>query len=92
MEEKIYEVEMIYIQNPSGTNYSIEFGGRRSKTVKLNFSKVEGIEFSPKRPLEMKNSYIQLAEGQNKVWNLRLNFPTNLSVDYVLNKIIIETI
>lgn len=92
MAEKIYEVEMIYIQNPSGTNYSVEFAGRRIKTVKLNFSKVEGVEFNPKRPLEMKNSYIQMAEGQNKVWNLRLNYPTNFSVDYVLNKIVIEVI
>jgi hypothetical protein len=90
MAENIYEAEMIYIQNTSGSNYSVEFTGRRCKTVKLNFSNVEGVEFNPQRPLEIKNSYIQMAEGQNKVWNVRLNYPTNFSVTFVMGKITIE--
>ncbi len=92
MAENIYEVEMIYIQNPSGSNYSVEFTGRRCKTLKLNFSNVEGVEFNPLRPLEIKNSYIQMAEGQNKVWNIRLNYPTHFSIKFALNKIVIEVL
>lgn len=89
MEEKIFEVEMIYIQNTSGSDYSVEFVSRRNKTVKLNFSDVEGIELNATKPLELKNSYLRL--GNDKIWNLRFNFPTNLKIRY-MEKITIETI
>lgn len=92
MEEKVYEVEMMYIQHTSGTNYSIEFTGRRCKSVKLNFSKVEGIEFSLQRALEIKHSYVQMADGQNKIWNLKFAYPTNFGVKLLLGKIIIDVI
>jgi hypothetical protein len=90
MEEKVNEVEMMYIQNTSGTNYSVELTGRRCKTTKLNFSHVEGVEFCLPRPLEVKHSYLQMAEGQNKMWSLKFVYPTNFIIKSVLNKISIE--
>lgn len=92
MEEKVYEVEMMYIQHTSGSNYTIEFAGRRCNTVKLNFSKVEGIEFSLQRALEVKHSYVQMADGQNKIWNLKFAYPTNFGVKLLLGKIMIDVI
>lgn len=90
MEEKIFEVEMIYIQNTSGSDYSVEFVSRRNKTVKLNFSNVDGIELNATKPLELKNSYLRFG-GINKIWNLKFNFPANLKISY-MEKIKIETI
>ena len=92
MEEKVYDVEMLYIRNTSGTNYVVETSGRRSKSLRLTFSQVEGVEISALRPMEIKNSYIQMAEGQDKTWNMRFGFPTNFSIKYAMGKIIIETI
>ena len=92
MEEKVLEVEMMYIQNTSGANYSVEVTGRRCKATKLNFSNVEGVEFQPSRPLEVKHSYMQMAEGQNKMWSLKFVYPTNFIIKYALNKIIIEIV
>ncbi|HLP47909.1 MAG TPA: hypothetical protein VK186_12470 [Candidatus Deferrimicrobium sp.] len=90
LEQKIYEVEMMYIQNTSGQNYSVEVAGKRCKAMKLNFSNVEGVEFSPQRAVELKNSYLQMAEGQNKMWSLKFAYPTNLSFKYAMNKIVID--
>ncbi len=90
MEERVNEVEMMYIQNTSGTNYSVEMTGRRCKTTKLNFSNVDGVEFSLPRPLEVEHAYVQMAEGQNKMWSLKFVYPTNFIIKYVLNKINIE--
>ncbi|MCU0285708.1 MAG: hypothetical protein MUF15_04845 [Acidobacteria bacterium] len=89
-EQTIYEVEMMYIQNNTSNNYTVEVAGKRCKPMKLNFSNVEGVEFSPQRPVELKNSYLQMAEGQNKVLSLKFAYPTNFSFRYALNKIIIE--
>ncbi|MCP5053009.1 MAG: hypothetical protein GY940_37930, partial [bacterium] len=66
MEEKVYEVEMMYIQNTSDNNYSVETMGRRSKNFKLNFANVEGIEVNATKSLEVKNSFIQMNDGQSK--------------------------
>lgn len=92
MEERVYEVEMVYIQNTSGNQYSLETMGRRSKNVKLNFSDIEGIEINSPTPLEIKNSLVQMNEGQSKMWNMRFNFPTNLLVKYSMNRIVIEAL
>ena len=89
--EEVRDVEMMYIQNTSGDRYSIETHGRRSKTVKLNFSNVEGIEIDAKIPLGIKNSFIQMADGQDKIWNMRFNYPTNFKIKYT-GKIVIEVI
>jgi hypothetical protein len=90
-EETVREVEIMYIQCTSANNYSIETTGRRAKTVKLNFSDVEGIEIDASRTLEIKSSFLQMADGQPKMWNLRFLYPTNFRIKYV-GKIIIEVI
>ena len=91
MEHEVREVEMMYITSASAGNYSIETSGRRSQTVKLNFSQVEGIEISANKPLEVKNSFLQMADGQPKMWNLRFHYPTNFKIKY-MGKIIIEVV
>jgi hypothetical protein len=91
MEEKVYEVEMMYIQNTSGSDYTVETSGRRTKSVKLNFSNVEGVEINSPKPLEVKNSFIQMNDGQSKLWNMRFAYPTNLLIKYN-GRIVIEAL
>ncbi len=92
MEEKVYDIEMMYIRNASEKNYTIELQSRRSQTVKLNFSDVESVEFAAhNKPLEIKNSYLQMTDGQPKSWNLRFTYPTSFKIKYI-GKIVIETI
>lgn len=89
--EEVKEVEMMYIQNTSGRDYFIETTGRHGKTVKLKFTNVEGIEIDAKIPLELRNSFLQMTDGQDKMWNLRFNYPTNFIIKYT-GKIVIEVI
>jgi len=89
MEEKIFDVEMIYIENTLEGKYTIECIGRRRQNVKLSFSNVEGIEIDAKKPLEIKHSFIQMNESQPKIWNLKLTYPVNLIIKFV-GKILIE--
>lgn len=91
MEEKVYDVEMIYIQNPSADNYTVELIGRHQNTVKLNFSHVEGIEFNARSPVEIKSIFLQMSDSQPKAWNARLGYPVNLKIRFS-GRIIIETI
>ncbi|MCP4219642.1 MAG: hypothetical protein GY765_33730 [bacterium] len=90
MEECVYEVEMMYIQNTSGNDYTLEARGRRTKGVKLMFSNVDGIEFSPRKPLEIKHSYLCMNEGESKVWNLQFPYAMNFCIKFALNKIMID--
>jgi hypothetical protein len=92
MEEYVNEVEMMYIQNTGGENYTLETMGRRSKNVKLNFSGVEGVDIVAKKPLEIKNSFIQMAENHPKMWNMRLSYPTNFKIHLLMGKITIEVV
>ena len=91
MQEKIYDVEMMYIQNTSGNDYTVETMSRRNKNVKLNFSNVDGIEINTKKPLEIKNSFLNMAENGSKVWNMKFAYPTNMKINF-MEKIIIEVI
>ena len=91
MEEKVYEVEMMYIQNTTGNDYTVETMGRRGRNFKLNFSDVDGIEVNAPKPLEIKNSFVRMADGETKVWNMRFAYPTNFKIKY-MGKIIIEVI
>lgn len=91
MEEKILEVETLYIQNTTGNNYTIETGGRRCKPMKLNFTGMEGVQFNLSRALELKTSYLQMGEGQNKMCSMRFAFPCNLVVKAQLGKVVIES-
>jgi hypothetical protein len=81
MDEKVFDVSMMYIQNTSADNYSLEFYCR-DKNIKLNFSKVEGIELIAKIPMELKSSFVQMVENLPKVWNLKLGYPTNFKISY----------
>ena len=89
MEEKLNNIEMIYVQNTSGDNYTVECIGRRHQTTRLNFSNVEGIELSAISSVEIKQSFIQMSENQGKMWNIKFSYPERLSVKYV-GKINIE--
>ena len=53
MDEKVFDVTMIYIDTRLAANYSLEFYCR-NKNIKLNFSNVEGIELIAKIPLTEK--------------------------------------
>jgi len=92
MEEYVNEVEMMYIKNTGGDNFTVETAGRRAKSVKLSFSKVEAIEISGPRVLEVKNSFIQMSDNQQKMWNMRFNYPTNFRIRYLMGKIQIEVV
>lgn len=89
MEEKIFDIEMIYIENTLEDKYTVECVGRYRKNVKFSFSSVEGIEIDAKKPLEIKHSFIQMNESQPKIWNLKFTYPVNLIIKFV-GKIIIE--
>lgn len=81
MDEKVFDVSMIYIQNTSANSYSLEFYCR-NKNIKLNYANVEGIEMIAKVPVEMKTSFVQMADNLPKVWNMKLGYPTNFKVSY----------
>jgi len=89
MEEKVFDVSMIYIQNTSASNYTLEFYCR-DKNVKLNFSAVEGIEMIAKIPMEVKSQFVQLTETMPKVWNMKMVYPMNFRVSYN-GRIILES-
>ena len=91
MQQKIYDVEMMYIQNTSGNDYTVETMSRRSKNIKLNFSNVDGVEINTQKPLEIKNSFLSMAENGSKVWNMRFSYPTNIKINFI-GKITIEVI
>ena len=88
MNEKVFEVSMIYIQNTSASNYTMEFHCR-DKNIKLNFSAVEGIEIISKIPMELKSSFMQMTESMPKVWNIKTVYPMNFKISYS-GKIVIE--
>ena len=89
MDEKVFDVSMIYIQNTSAANYTLEFTCR-DKTIKLNFSAVEGIEMIAKVPMEIKSSFVQLTENMPKVWNMKMGYPMNFRIRYN-GRIILES-
>jgi len=91
MQQKIYDVEMMYIQNTSGNDYTVETMSRRSKNIKLNFSNVDGVEINTQKPLEIKNSFLSMSDSGSKVWNMRFAYPTNFNIKF-LGKIIFEVI
>ena len=91
MKEKIFDVEMIYIQNIESNDYQVECIGRRTKSTVLNFSGIDGVELNATKPAEIKNSYLQISENSKNTWNIRFTFPVNLSITAMQN-IVIEII
>jgi hypothetical protein len=90
-EETVREVDMMYIKGTGGTNFSVETMSKRSQNIKMNFTGVNGIEINVPGSLEIKNSYIQMADDQPKIWNMRFAYPTNFKIRYT-GKIVIEVI
>lgn len=80
MEEKVYDVEMLYIHNTSERNYTVECLGRHHQNIRFTFSQVEGVELDARVPTEIKHSYLQLSEKEPKVWNIKLSYPMNVSI------------
>ncbi len=91
MEEKVYEIDMIYIKNSGTGDYQLELASRRGKSVILKFSKVEGLEINASIPLEVKNAFMSCNETGDKIWNMRFGSPANLKINFT-GKIIIEVI
>lgn len=89
MQEKIFDVDMIYIQSTSGNEYQVECISRKSKTLILKFKDIDGIELNALKPAEIKNSFLQIGENEKNTWNIRFNFPVNLTIT-ALTKIKIE--
>jgi hypothetical protein len=91
MQETVRGVDMMFIQCTPENKYTVELSSKQSKNMRLNFANVEGIELNTSQPLNLRNSYIQMSDGQPKMWNMRFSSPVNLRVRYA-GKIIIEVI
>lgn len=91
MQETVRGVDMMFIQCTPDNKYTVEISGKQSKNIRLSFANVEGIELNASRPLDLRNSYIQMSNGQPKMWNMRFSSPTDLRIRYA-GKIIIEVI
>jgi hypothetical protein len=91
MEERLYDIEMIYMQNSRDMQYSIECISRFQKSTTLNFNNVEGVEINSREPLEIKSAYIQMSEQSPRVWNVRFSYPTHLRIKFT-GRIIIEAV
>lgn len=82
MEEKLFEIDLIYIKNTDSGNYSVECTSRRGKSVTLNYSNVDGIEINTSVALEIKNAFMSCNESGDRIWNMRLNTPANLKINH----------
>jgi hypothetical protein len=91
MEQKLYDIEMIFIQDAGDNRYRLECVGRHQNSVVLNFEQVEGIELAAGEGVEVKHSYIQMTDNQSKMWNLKFKYPTAISVRF-MGKILIDVI
>jgi hypothetical protein len=91
MEQKLYDIEMIFIQETGENCYRVECVGRHQKSVVLNYEHVEGIELAAREGVEVKHSYIQMVEKQGKMWNLKFKYPTAISVKF-MGKILIDVL
>jgi hypothetical protein len=89
MDETVHDVQMVFIENTAENNYTIECMGSHHQDIKLKFDGAEGIEMSSKSGFEAKNAFLQMAEGEAKVWNLRFCYPVKLRIQF-MGKIMIE--
>jgi hypothetical protein len=89
MEEKLYDIDMMYVQNTGDKNYVVECLGRHHQTVRLTFTGAEGVEMMAKVPVEVRQSFLQMSEREPKVWNAKFAFPVNLRIS-MTGKILIE--
>jgi len=82
MEEKLFEIDMIYINSSDGVRYTIEFASRRGKSVVLNFPEVDGIEIDAALTLELKNAFMTCGKAGDRIWNMKFVTPANLQINY----------
>ena len=85
MDEKVFDVVMIYVYNTEGRSYTIECFTNRQQTHKFSFNNVEHIELNAKVTLELKQSMVQLSESSPKIWNMRFAYPMNIAIRYAGN-------
>ena len=89
MEERLYEIHSFYVRHTSEKGYSIEFLGRSQKITRLNFDEAEGIELLTDNSVEIKTTFLNLHDPDNRIWNVRFAFPLHLRVRFT-GKILIE--
>ncbi len=82
MEEKLFEIDMIYIRSSDGISYTIECANRRRKSVVLKYPEVDGIEINAPVTMELKNAFMSCGAHGEKIWNMKLNTPANLKISY----------
>lgn len=91
MEEKLFEIDMIYIRSNDGISYTLECASRRGKSVVLKYPEVEGIEIDAPVTLELKNAFMSCGAGGESIWNMKFNSPANLRISYS-GKVLIQVI
>jgi len=91
MEEKLYEIDMIYIKSSDGLGFTIECASRRGKSVVLKYPNVEGIEIIANLSLELKNAFMSCGKEGERFWNMRFHTPANLKITYS-GKVLIQVI
>ena len=82
MDVRLNDIEMIYIQSTSGDNSTVECIGKHHKNTKSNFADVEGIEKNAIRSVEIKQSFIQMSEEAEKIWNINFKKSSLLCLSY----------
>ena len=82
MEEKLFEIDLIYIKNTGTNDYSVECTSRRGRSVILNYSNVDGIEINASIALEIKSAFMSCNENGDRIWNMRFNTPANLKINH----------
>ena len=80
---------MVFIENTGSRAYTIECMGSHRQNVKLNFDDVEGIEFNARSGFESRHAFLQMAEGDSKVLNIRFCYPVRLRISF-MGKIMID--
>jgi len=89
MEERLYDIDMVYVQSSAGRDYVVECLGRGGQSVRLSFTDVEGVELLAKVPVELRQSFLQLSDREPRAWNIKFAYPVNLRVS-MTGKILIE--
>ena len=82
MEEKLFEIDMIYIRSSDSVSYTIECASRRGKSVVLKYPEVDGIEINAPVTMELKNAFMSCSQEGERIWNMKLNSPANLKISY----------
>ncbi len=88
-EQRLYDIDLIFISYQPQKGYEIEFRSRHNQVQTFVFTHLEGIEIKSLRPFEVRSSFLQLSDQSTRSWNVRLDFPVNIKL-YELGSLIIE--